>query len=190
MSVPHLYLNLRSLKYRDMCQESIIAYPNRVWMPLKTRSRHEKKLRDILAGAGAPHFLPLYTKKTRHRGEKRFVDLPVFPGYLFAALEHNDLLTVYDSRCCAQMLDTPDQDTILRELQNLKRLLDGHSDEKLITLFEIPLGSKVSVVTGPLKGTYGTVIKRKNSDLLVVSVEMLGMSVAVEVDETSLSIDP
>ncbi|HEV8661766.1 MAG TPA: transcription termination/antitermination NusG family protein, partial [Candidatus Methylomirabilis sp.] len=54
------------------------------WYALRTRSRHEKLVRDQLATRGIEPFLPLVTRWRRWADRRKQVAFPLFPGYCFA----------------------------------------------------------------------------------------------------------
>lgn len=47
---------------------------------------------------------------------------------------------------------------------------------------ELKCGDRVRITTGPFSGLEGNLVRTKNHSKIVLSVEMLGRSVAVEVD--------
>jgi transcription antitermination factor NusG len=162
---------------------------NALWSVLHTRSRQEKKMGRILAENNIPYFLPTIKVKTRHRGVKRFNDKLVFPSYVFAAISTinaADKEAVYSSKCVAKLINEPDDSALLHDLTQLKALLDAKSDQVLQQITRIKPGATVRVTQGPFKDIEGQVVRHQGKDLLVISVNMLGRSVAVELDETSV----
>src|ERR1035437_5465584 len=54
------------------------------WFVVWTESRAEKKVDGRLAALGLEHWLPLVTERHRWSDRWREVEVPLFPGYLFA----------------------------------------------------------------------------------------------------------
>jgi transcription antitermination factor NusG len=48
-------------------------------------------------------------------------------------------------------------------------------------------GKKVRIVNGPLEGTEGVLIRRKNAFRLVVSIDLITRAVSVEVDASDVA---
>jgi transcription antitermination factor NusG len=54
------------------------------WNALYVRHNHEKATSRFLAAHGVDHYLPLYSEQSEWSNrQKRVVERPVFPGYLF-----------------------------------------------------------------------------------------------------------
>jgi len=64
------------------------------WYALRTRSRHEKMVRDRLGGIGVEHFLPTVMRVSRWKDRKMEVEFPLFPGYCFARFPWQEKLRV------------------------------------------------------------------------------------------------
>ena len=56
------------------------------WYAAYTRSRHEKRVLDRLQAMSIECFLPLCNTLSRWKDRNMFVQLPLFPGYLFDVL--------------------------------------------------------------------------------------------------------
>ncbi|MBI2159322.1 MAG: hypothetical protein HYU25_02840, partial [Candidatus Rokubacteria bacterium] len=54
------------------------------WYVLRTRSRHEKVVRDQLVERNIEAFLPLYERWSRWKDRRKKIAFPLFPGYCFA----------------------------------------------------------------------------------------------------------
>ena len=80
----------------SICEESIV--PSDValsrWYALRTRSRHERLVRDRLTGLGMEPFLPLQKVKRQWSDRKVVTELPLFQGYCFARFALVDRMTI------------------------------------------------------------------------------------------------
>ena len=54
------------------------------WYAIHCRSRHEAKVEAGLLHRGLETFLPRLVIRSRRRDRKAFLEVPLFPGYLFA----------------------------------------------------------------------------------------------------------
>jgi len=64
------------------------------WYVLRTRSRHEKVVRDQLVQREIETFLPLYERWSRWKDRRKKVAFPLFPGYCFARFSLTERLRV------------------------------------------------------------------------------------------------
>ncbi len=64
------------------------------WYAIHTRSRHEKQVDLFLSERGIETFLPLVHTLSRWKDRKKYVDLPLFPGYMFVCTDKERLLDV------------------------------------------------------------------------------------------------
>jgi transcription antitermination factor NusG len=150
------------------------------WWVAHTRARHEKALAFGLVNSGTSFFLPM-VEKTRLIRRRRFRSLmPLFPGYLFFAGGIEAREQVLSSRHVAKTIRVLDQPRLLHELLQIERALKARSE--LDPFPYLKRGKRCRVRSGPLRGVQGTVVRRRGTTLLVLQVDMLGQSVATEID--------
>ncbi len=152
------------------------------WWALYTRHQHEKTVADALAHKGFDVFLPLYESVRRWKDRRMLLELPLFPCYVF-------LRGGADRRL--QVVTTPGVHTILTagdhvaaipdaEIEAIRRSLDA--DYHVEPHPYLRCGERVRVVRGSLEGVEGILTRKKSLCRLVLSVDMLAQSVAVEVN--------
>ncbi len=155
------------------------------WVALRTAARWEKKLANVLSGAGVPVFLPLLTRFTTSHGKRRAALVPVFPGYLFCSecdFLASKRLTPGTRAKVAQVLRSPDPERLRSELRGIADLL--HSRQLVQERLVGGVGDVVRVLGGPLAGHEGSVVRVKpNRWVLVIEVSFLGVKLEAEVDE-------
>ena len=64
------------------------------WYALRTRSRHEKLVRDRLEAQSIEPLLPTITRLNQWKDRRKEVVVPLFSGYCFARLAWEDRLAV------------------------------------------------------------------------------------------------
>ena len=157
-----------------------------LWYALHVRTRFEKVVARNLRGKGYEEFLPLYTRTNRWSDRMKQIELPLFPGYVFCRFNVNDRLPI---------LTIPGVNTVVgvgknflsvevSELDAIRAVLKSGTYCEPWPFLEV--GQRVRVEYGPLAGTEGLVTMVKNSCRLVISVNMLQRSVAVEIDRDCL----
>lgn len=152
------------------------------WYALYTRHQHEKKVAEILAGKGFEVFLPLYQAAHRWKDRSKILSLPLFPSYVFirASLEYMLPIVTTPGFCAfittggrAAPIPDVEIDAVRRTIESSARM-EPHPFLKC--------GDRVRVRSGPLEGLEGILVRKKNLLRLVVSIELLMKSAAVEVD--------
>jgi transcription antitermination factor NusG len=156
--------------------------PPHSWYALYTRHQHEKTVAHILTNKGFETLLPLYSVARRWKDRTKLLFLPLFPCYVFlnGGLERRmDIMTTPGIHSLVSNAGQPaaippaEIDAIRRAVESGSRL-EPH-----------PLlrrGDWVRVKCGPLEGIQGILVRKKNLYRLILSVEMLGKSAAVEID--------
>ena len=173
--------------YRGGCIASE-GSSQREWFAAYTMSRHEKRIAFLCDGIGIEQFLPLYTSQ-RSWKNRTIVDLqmPLFPNYIFVRLlpqDHGPLMRL------PGLLSTvgnalgpvaiPDVD-----MELLRRIIACKTIEPHPFLTK---GDKVRVMTGPLAGVIGVVLKKGNGLRFIVTLDMIGKSVSLQIDGTALEL--
>ena len=161
------------------------------WRVLWTHSNCEQLLREQLAAKGFEVFLPMAEAWSHRAGVRRLERLPVFRGYVFLrhAMDKAAYLQVYRARGLVRILGerwdrldfVPDA-----EIEAIQRLTQSR-----VPLLPHPYlkdGQRVRITRGPLAHLEGFVVRvNPKKGLLVVSVNLLQRSVAVELDCTALA---
>lgn len=167
---------------KEKSVDSTMLIDPSAWYALYTRPRHEKAVYRSLTARGVEAFLPLHEVLSQWKDRRNWVAMPLFPGYLFVNLPKQDLWLVRATPGVVHLLSDgqgpvpvpADQVLAVRELV-----------ERPVTVGRWPYvreGDRVVVKAGPLIGLEGFFVRRKNQSRLVMSVDLLGRSVAAEVD--------
>ncbi len=152
------------------------------WYALYTRHQHEKTVARLLTGKGFETFLPLYPAVHRWKNCVKQLALPLFPCYVFVRGPLDRWLPI---------LTTPGIHTVVG-FGGKPATIPGSEIDAVRRVVESPLnamphpfikcGDRVRIKSGPLEGLEGILLRKKNQWKLLLSVEMLERSVAVEVD--------
>lgn len=152
------------------------------WWAVYTRHQHEKAVAQVLTTKGFEVYLPLYDSVRRWKDRSKTISLPLFPCYVFMRGGMNRRLHV---------LTTPGVHTILYNGDRVA-IIPGEEIDAIRTAVHSPYrvephpflrcGESVRVIRGSLEGVEGVLVRKKSLYRLVLSVEMLAQSVAVEID--------
>jgi transcription antitermination factor NusG len=157
------------------------------WYAAYTSANHEKRVSQHLSGRNIEHFLPLYSSIRRWQDRKVRLQVPLFPGYLFVKIALSDRRQVLQVPGVANLVSFRGIPAALSadEVESLRdKLATGVEAEPHPYLAN---GEKVTLQSGPLAGLTGILLRRKSRARLIVSVDLIQRSVAVEVDEADLA---
>ena len=152
------------------------------WFALWTRSRHEHVVREQLERKQVETFLPTITRWSRWKDRRKKIAWPLFPGYCFARFDAAQRLGVLHCTGVVNIVSFDGEPAPIApaELENIRRLVDTE-----LLYDPCPLiheGMRVEVVHGALKGVVGRLVRKGAHARLVLSVDLIGQAVSVEVD--------
>ena len=158
------------------------------WRALWTHSHFEQIVHDQLLAKAFNAFLPLIPVWSQRNGVRRLIRKPMFPGYLFLrhALDKATYVEIMKTNGLARILgERWDRPAIVAdaEIDAIRQVLD--TGLPILPHSYLSEGHRIRITQGPLAGVEGILVHNKpHKGLLVVSVELLQRSVAVEVDCT------
>jgi transcriptional antiterminator RfaH len=157
----------------------------RQWWVLHTKPRQEKSLARQLHSAQVPFYLPLVCHRFRLRGRTVTSHVPLFAGYVFFLGDHEERLSVFDTRRVAQALEVKDQEGLWRDLRQVHRLISSGAP---VTLEEkLSPGMTVEIKSGPLAGLKGQILRRASGRRFVVAVDFIQQGASVLLDDYALA---
>ena len=166
-----------------MTDKSPNSNPESHWFAIWTRSRHEQVVRQQLERKKIDAFLPTITRWSRWKDRKKKIDWPLFPGYCFAQFDPENALSVLKCTGVVNIVSFEGKPAAIPEyeLESI-RLLIG-SELQFDPCPMIREGMMVEVVHGPLRGVVGRLLRKDSHRArLVLSVDLIGQAVSVEVD--------
>jgi len=161
------------------CEES-------AWWALYTRHQHEKAVADMLLAKGFEVFLPLYDSMRRWKDRQKMISLPLFPCYVFVRGGLHRRLQVVTTPGVHMILFYGERVAMIPEdeIQAIRKTVEGpfHVEPHPF----LKCGERVRVIRGSLEGIEGVLIRKKNLCRLVISVDMVAQSVAVEIEASDV----
>jgi transcription termination/antitermination protein NusG len=152
------------------------------WYALWTRSRHEQVVREQLEQRHIEAFLPTVTRWSRWKDRKKRIDWPLFPGYCFARFNPRERLPILKCMGVVSIISFEGEPAAIpvHEIEGIRQLVE--SDLAYDPCPLIREGMMVEVVHGPLRGVVGRLVRKNEKARLVLSVDLIGQAVSVEVD--------
>jgi transcription antitermination factor NusG len=156
------------------------------WYAIYVCSRHEKQVLSQLQERSISSFLPVYRSLRRWKDRRKELELVLFPGYVFVHIDLKDRLRVLQLPSVVRFVSfyghpAPLPDTDIEILS--RGLASGIRAEPHPYL---KVGHRARVRSGPLAGAQGILMRRKDKFRVVLSIDLIMRSVAVEVDEADI----
>jgi transcription antitermination factor NusG len=153
-----------------------------VWWCLHTKPRQEKATARELRHHGIVYYLPQVLKESRTpQGRKIQSIVPLFPSYMFLNGDVNDRLLALRAHRLVNVIEVSDQMALTRDLRQIHTMLS--SGLPVTAEHAVPVGATVRIVTGPLTGMVGKVIRRAKRDQFVAVVHFLGRGATVDLQD-------
>jgi len=178
----------RKSTQKDSVTGEFAATPT--WFAVETSPRHEKKVAAELTNKGVDCLLPLFAAERQWSDRRQVVQLPVFPGYVFvqiAPISENRLpvLQTNGVRRFVGVRGTgiPIEDS---EMDAVRRITAG--DTPFQPHPYPKTGQRVRIRDGSLRGIEGILLSINGDQSLVVSLELIGRSMAMRL--TGYAVDP
>lgn len=158
---------------------------HRFWFAVYTVPRHEKQVYHHLQMKEVESFLPLYSAVHHWRTGPARVELPLFPNYLFVHITNSERRRVLELTGVRGIVGSRSTPVPLpdSEIACLRQSLEAGWIEPHPYL---RVGMQVRIVRGPLAGIEGLLVRQKSVMKVVLSIDLIGKSIAVEVSRAEL----
>ena len=161
-----------------------------LWYAVYTRSNFEKRVATELAAKNVEHYLPVVPQLHQWKDRRKMIDVPVFPGYVFARFRDSFITRLQVLRTAGTVRILGQGERIEpvpdAQIESIQRLLKAN-----VPCFAHPFlreGAWVRVKRGPLRGLEGLLVRVKSKSRLVLSVTLLSQSVATEIDISDVEV--
>ena len=151
------------------------------WWVARTKARFEKAFAWDLLSHGIGYFLPMREKIIFSGRRKRKVMVPLFPLYVFFCGTEADRYTALTTNRISHTIKVTDQNALVEELVSIEKALISKA---IIDNYpQLPVGGHCRIISGPMMGIEGVVIKRENAKArMVLEVTILGQGALIEID--------
>lgn len=156
------------------------------WYAVYTSARCEKRVAQQFTEKSIEHFLPLYGTVHRWKNGRHRVELPLFSGYVFVRIPLTGRLPVVQTPGVVRLVGFGGLPLRLddSEIEGMRSALSAGMIAEPYPY--LTAGMKVEISSGPLQGRQGILLRRRKSCRVVLSLDAILRSIAVEVDEASV----
>ncbi|HKY71402.1 MAG TPA: UpxY family transcription antiterminator [Nitrospira sp.] len=160
------------------------------WYALRTRSRHEKMVRDQLLHQGIEPLLPTVKRLSQWKDRKKEIEVPLFSGYCFVRFNAEQKLPVLKTIGVVDIVGggqrpEPIPDEEISAIQTLMTSVLPYDPHPYLQE-----GMRVEVVRGPLQGVQGILLRKEKRHRLILGVRLIQQAAAVEIDTADVVVVP
>lgn len=156
------------------------------WHVVQTQVNGEAKASENLCRQGYEIYLPRYLKRRRHARKVDFAAKPLFPRYMFVAIDtaRQRWRSIQSTSGVSRLVTNGDEPAVVPEgvVQALKAREDGRGFVKLDARPSFVPGDKVRVLTGAFMDNAGLFNGMADHDRVSILLDMLGRKVRVLLD--------
>lgn len=161
-------------------------FDGHLWCAAHTRHQHEKMVAGMLANKGFEVFLPLYSEVRQWRDRLKKVELPLFSCYVFLRGDLDRRLAILTTpgvhglvACAGRLARIPED-----EIEAVRNVIENRINVEPHPFLKC--GDLVRVKSGALSGLEGFLVRKKGQARLIISVNLVERSVAVEIDASTV----
>jgi transcriptional antiterminator NusG len=163
------------------------------WIAVWTKPRAEKIAARVVESMGVRIWLPLLASTRRWSDREKVVEVPLFPGYLFAQVSMESWTSLLHARGVLTVVKSGSRpawigDDCIDQLRRTVELAGSGTDDLLVEEEFFP-GDIVRVVDGPFARLTGTIREvRGGGRRLLVGIEQIGRAVSVSLGAASVEL--
>jgi transcription termination/antitermination protein NusG len=152
------------------------------WFAVHTRYQHERTVAMGLNQKQIETFLPMYDSVHRWRDRNKRISLPLFPGYIFVAGAIENRLGILNTPgvCAILSIAGMPAEIPTDEIEAIRRI--AKHPERIEPYPYLAEGDRIRVKSGPFVDIEGTLVRKRDSSHIIISVDMLGRSASVQID--------
>ena len=160
------------------------------WYAAYTCAKHEKRVAEQFSQRSLEHFLPQYESMRRWKDRRVKLQMPLFPGYVFVRLALRDRLRVLETPSVVRLVGFNGHPAALpdKEMEALRACVAAQLVAEPYDYLTV--GRRVRIKSGPLAELEGVLVRWKNTLRVVLSLDLIASSAAVEVDAANVESVP
>ena len=156
------------------------------WYALSVKHQHERAAEIALGWKGFEALAPTYRARRQWSDRSKNLDLPLFSGYVFCRFDFDERIRVLDTPGVARIVGFGNGPAPVADEEIAAIKMVVASGLVVRPWPHLKPGDRVRIEDGPLRGVEGILLKEKESLRLVLSVELLQRSIAVELEPESI----
>ena len=163
---------------------------NKQWYVFYTKSRQEKKVKDLLVKSGYDVFLPMQKVMRQWSDRRKRVEVPLFNSYIFVRDFDHRITDILKTPGVAWNIRHNGKPAILREdeFQLINRFINtGYFLETTGEVESFKVGDRAKIIDGPLAGVKGILTGQDKNQRLNILLEGIQQVIQVQIPATLLA---
>jgi len=157
------------------------------WFAVYTTCRHEKKIARHFDEREIEYYLPLYRSARKWRdGSRVTLDLPLFPCYIFVHINRGDRSRILNVPGALAIVGGTGGEPASVPDDAIAALRVGLETQRIEPHPLLTVGHRARIRSGAFAGMDGIVVRKKGGFRVVLTLEQIMQSIAIEVDEVDL----
>jgi transcriptional antiterminator RfaH len=154
----------------------------KIWYPVYTRARAEKKIHTWLERHGIECYLPLKKILRQWSDRKKWVQVPLFSSYVFVHIGMSEYYEVLNTPGVARFVWFEGKPVPVPEkhIRNIQLLLAGDVDLEAVDESFQP-GDKVMIDYGVMKGISGELTDYRGKKRVLIRINEIGKNLIITV---------
>lgn len=166
------------------------AAQKKYWYVFYTKSRQEKKVKDLLEKNGYEVFLPMQKVMRQWSDRKKKVDVPLFNSYIFVREADHKIPDILKTPGVAWNIRYNGKPAILREeeFDLIQRFITtGFFLESTGEVESFKVGDRAKIIDGPLAGIKGTLTGQDKNQRFNILLEGIQQIIQVQIPAALLA---
>lgn len=159
---------------------------NKKWYAVYTRPRYEKKVKKLLNEKNIICYLPMIKTLRQWSDRRKWVEIPLFNSYIFVSVDigSDERFQVMNLPGVVRFISFEGAPVVIPEQQidNIRWILSVDIVSEPLPE-EIPEGSMVEIIKGPLRGLKAEMVQYNNRKRIIIRVDQLNQSLEIQIPE-------
>ena len=152
------------------------------WFALYTRSRWEKKIHEALLEKGIESYLPLQKILKQWSDRRKWVEEPLLRSYVFVRIYQKDYMEPLKTTGVVTYVKTAGEMSPVQDEEiKILKIISGSGEQVEVTTEDFKEGDPVEVISGRMKGLYGTLVQSRGKHQVMVRIEAIDQNLMINI---------
>lgn len=168
----------------------MLQKPSYKWYAVYTRPNNEKKIYSGLIEDNIECYLPLKRTLRKWSDRKKWIEEPLFRGYIFVKVSHIEYFRVLNIPGVVYYVSFGGQPQAIPDYQIdfIKTIVREKEQELEVNYENVKKGTECEVLVGPLKGIKGEVTRLSGQYRLLIRIVSMGCSLQVNISRDEIKL--
>jgi transcription antitermination factor NusG len=161
---------------------AIIIDKSYKWNILFVKTNHELKVQKYIERFGVKTYLPVRKLLSQWSDRKKWIDRPMFPGYVFIRVSCQEFFTVLSHNSIISYVKSGGNPVFISEEQiSIMQKIESEYLEHISECDCFTCGDHIRIIAGPLKGLEGRILRIDSNDYFVIDLPEINKSLKIRI---------